>query len=460
MSRSDRYLSLRAAVEVELDAAQLYEHMHVLCDRIGPRSVGSVGEVAARDYLLATLRTYGLRAVRAEPFPTLHWQRGITGVTITRPLRRPLELFALPFTQSAAVAAEVIWTTFSTHEAFARVAPTLEGKVCINKADVAVNLSGTVLHRAERARLARDAGAAAFVWVTGRPGNLPATGCINPRVAEGMPAFAASLETGLLLKRLTDKAPVWLEIDTHNRVQEGTSWNVLAEVGPQDKQAPVVVLTAHYDTHDITSGAFDNAAGCAVVLEYARLATRLGNAGCRVQFLFTSGEEYGLRGAMHYVKAHRHELPNIRLQLNVDGLGADATYPFVHSAYHSKLVRYLSAVLEGAQVRADVKLQAAYNWDHVPFALEGVPAASLTSSWDVGAPHYAHTVADTLDKIDLQTLTHMSLCASLITQAAVQETFWDVEPLPKEMVLSTIKEKGQLHHLDNDAFAYPLALSR
>ncbi len=455
MSRAQRYLSLRAVVEAELDAARLYEHLHVLCDRIGPRPVGSVGEGAARDYLLATLRSYGLRAIRAEPFLTLHWQRGTTNATITRPLRRPLELLALPLTQNAAVAAEAVWTTFSTHEAFVRAAPTLGGKICINKADIGVNLSGTVLHRAERARLARDAGAAAFLWVTDRPGNLPATGCINPRVAEGMPAFAASLETGLLLKRLLAKAPVWMEIDTRNRAREGTSWNVLAEVGSQAGRVPAVILTAHYDTHDITPGAFDNAAGCAVVLECARLAARLGGARCRVEFLFTSGEEYGLRGAMHYAKAHRQDLSNVRLQLNVDGLGAGATYPLVHSAFHPDLVRYLSTVLEDAQLGADVKLQLAYNWDHVPFMLEGVPAASLTAGWDAATPHYAHTVADTLDKIDLQNLTQMSLCAGVIMKAAAQEAFWKVQSLSREEVLSTIKERGQLYYLDDDAFAYP-----
>src|SRR5688572_15685488 len=109
--------------------------LHILCDVIGIRQAGSAAEAAARDYLLDKLGGFGLKDVRAEPFPAPHWVRGITKAKMTAPVTKPIELLALPLNRSHTVRAEVAPVSFRTEEEFRQVASQLAGKICINRGE-------------------------------------------------------------------------------------------------------------------------------------------------------------------------------------------------------------------------------------------------------------------------------------------------------------------------------------
>jgi carboxypeptidase Q len=112
---------------------------------------------------------------------------------------------------------------------------------------------------------------------------------------------------GRIWRLLADKRTVELEFDIVNRTHpEGrTSYNVIAEIPGSDKADEVVMLGGHLDSWHAATGATDNAIGCAVMMEAARILVAAGVKPRRtVRVALWSGEEQGLLGSQAYVKEH------------------------------------------------------------------------------------------------------------------------------------------------------------
>lgn len=112
---------------------------------------------------------------------------------------------------------------------------------------------------------------------------------------------------GRITRLLADKTPVSLEFDIRNRiVPEGkTSYNVVGEIQGTDKMDEVIMLGGHLDSWHSATGATDNAIGCAVMMEAARILKAIGVKPRRtIRVALWSGEEQGLLGSQAYVKKH------------------------------------------------------------------------------------------------------------------------------------------------------------
>ena len=83
------------------------------------------------------------------------------------------------------------------------------------------------------------------------------------------------------------------------------AFNVVAEIPGGRKRDEIVMLGAHLDSWHGGTGASDNAAGCAVVLESMRVLKALNLKPDRtVRLVLWSGEEQGLLGSRAYVREH------------------------------------------------------------------------------------------------------------------------------------------------------------
>jgi carboxypeptidase Q len=112
---------------------------------------------------------------------------------------------------------------------------------------------------------------------------------------------------GRIWRLLGDKRPVELEFDIVNRIHpEGrTAYNVIAEIPGTDRADEVVMLGGHLDSWHAGTGATDNAIGCAVTMEAARILMAIGAKPRRtVRVALWSGEEQGLYGSQAYVREH------------------------------------------------------------------------------------------------------------------------------------------------------------
>jgi hypothetical protein len=112
---------------------------------------------------------------------------------------------------------------------------------------------------------------------------------------------------GRIWRLLSDKRTVELEFDILNQIHpEGrTAYNVVAEIPGTDKADEVVMLGGHLDSWHAGTGATDNAIGCAVTMEAARILMAIGAKPRRtVRVALWSGEEQGLYGSQAYVRDH------------------------------------------------------------------------------------------------------------------------------------------------------------
>jgi carboxypeptidase Q len=127
-------------------------------------------------------------------------------------------------------------------------------------------------------------------------------------VSKVVPTVVMSNEDyGRITRILADGTDVVLEFNIVNRVYpEGTtSYNAIAEIPGSDKQDEVIMLGGHLDSWHAATGATDNAIGCAIMMEAARILKALGIRPRRtIRVALWGGEEQGLLGSVAYVKEH------------------------------------------------------------------------------------------------------------------------------------------------------------
>jgi hypothetical protein len=111
---------------------------------------------------------------------------------------------------------------------------------------------------------------------------------------------------GRISRILADGTPVRLEFTIVNQLWPAAkAYNAVAEIPGTDKADEVVMLGGHLDSWHAATGATDNAIGCAVMMEAARILKAIGVKPRRtIRVALWGGEEQGLLGSKAYVKEH------------------------------------------------------------------------------------------------------------------------------------------------------------
>ena len=150
--------------------------------------------------------------------------------------------------------------------------------------------------RALQALLDRDPGA---------PRQVRAWDAAAPKFA---PQVVLSIEHYNRLARMLEageRVRASFNVDAQFLDKDPTAYNTVAEIPGTDLKDEVVMLGAHLDSWHGGTGATDNAAGVAVVMEAARIISVLGLRPRRtVRVALWSGEEQGLLGSRAYVREH------------------------------------------------------------------------------------------------------------------------------------------------------------
>ncbi len=103
------------------------------------------------------------------------------------------------------------------------------------------------------------------------------------------------------------KASMRVNIQTQYHDEDLMGYNTIAEIPGTDPKLKdeIVMLGGHLDSWHASGGATDNAAGCAVAMEAARILLATGLKPRRtIRVALWSGEEQGLHGSAAYVKRH------------------------------------------------------------------------------------------------------------------------------------------------------------
>ena len=127
----------------------------------------------------------------------------------------------------------------------------------------------------------------------------------NYDAAKTLPTVVLSNEHYGRIARLIDLGrEVTLEFTIANRTYPGgTSFNAIGEIPGTDKADEVVMLGGHLDSWHSSTGATDNAIGCAIMMEAVRILQAIGAKPRRtIRVALWGGEEQGLLGSQAYVR--------------------------------------------------------------------------------------------------------------------------------------------------------------
>jgi hypothetical protein len=320
-----------------LAAPQGYALLTELCTRAPLRLSGSEGAARAVEWGRETMQRLGLENVRLEPCTVPRWERGaVAELVVVEPLSQAgerLPILALGGsvgTPDAGLQAEVI-SVSSFEELHAR-AVEARGKLVLfaramdpTRSEPFEAYGEAVNQRSSGASEAASVGAVGALVrsVTHAHDDQPHTGAMN--YAEGVarvPAAAVSTNG-------SDRVGAWLAAGERVVLrlaldcrwhEDVPSYNVVGDVVGRERPDEVVLIGAHLDAWDVGQGAHDDGAGCAHVLEAARLLlhSKLGRPRRTVRCVLFMNEENGLHGAHAYRDTHREELGEHVLAIESD----------------------------------------------------------------------------------------------------------------------------------------------
>jgi carboxypeptidase Q len=346
-----------------MDNSQIMKTMHMLTDVYGPRLTGSPNHKNAAEWAIRQMTAWGLENGHLEPWNFGHpgWLNERLTAHIIAPVKDPLVCEVLAWTPSTkgTVTANSVQLVLPERPSqdqltsfFAGQQSRVKGKIVLigKQTIIPVNLNPPAKRLSDEqaqqrygpnprpfnfpgpsptptpdpnapkpltnAQIAeqldlflRDSGAVVRVNDAGR--EFRQIRAFNNRtfdVAKAIPTVVMSNEDfGRITRILADGTDVTLEFNIVNKVYpEGTtSYNTVAEIPGSDKADEVIMLGGHLDSWHAATGATDNAIGCAIMMEAARILKTLGVRPRRtIRVALWSGEEEGLLGSQAYVKEH------------------------------------------------------------------------------------------------------------------------------------------------------------
>ena len=154
----------------------------------------------------------------------------------------------------------------------------------------------------------RDEGAIAYLAPTrGSGGAMLATGSLGAPGIDPLPppGFNLPAESYNRIVRLMKRGlPVRLEVELESQFHDPSGHtNVIAELPGEELTSEVVIAGAHLDSWHVGTGATDNAANCAVLMEAFRILKTLRIPLKRtVRIALWAGHERGVQGSLSYVR--------------------------------------------------------------------------------------------------------------------------------------------------------------
>ena len=333
--------------------SQVMEIESYLTDVYGPRLTNSPNIKQAAEWTTGKMKDWQLANVHLEQWGPFGkgWSNERFSLQAISPRPFPLIAYAKAWTPgtNGVVTAEAVWAPIQNEADFDKYRGKLKGKFVLTAqvpevkarfeaqghrytdAELAEEATQPVPggRPADEERFARfraqrelnqkvqkflvDEGVA--VWVEPSNGDdgtvyVQSGGGRDPKDPPAPPRVAVASENyGRIVRMLEKKVTVTLQADIQNKFYEDdlNSFNIIGEIpgGDKAKADEVVMVGGHFDSWHSGTGATDNAAGSAVMLEAMRILKTTGVKLRRtVRIGLWTGEEQGLLGSREYVKKH------------------------------------------------------------------------------------------------------------------------------------------------------------
>lgn len=432
---------------------EIFNNLTILCDEIGSRFAGTESERKAVQFILNKFKKYNLDNPHLEEYEYNGWIRGETKLSIIAPIEKEVKAISLPYcpsTPEEGIKGEVVDLGHGTPEDFKREKENIPGKIVL-VTSFSPPYFRRWIHRVEKYGRSVEAGAIGFLFMNHYPGLLAPTGSARFNREAEIPALGITREDGEYIKRLMKRGKVRVKIETKHTTKKMKSWNIVGEIKGSEKPDEIIIIGAHFDGHDISQGAMDDAAGACIVMEVARvLAKYQGYLKRTVRFICFSAEEIGLIGSHAYINQHKDIVKKIKFMLNLDGAGR-AARPGMMLQGFPEMIPFLKQLIKNMNYPVPVEDRLGMYSDYFPFVLEGVPSGTLAGGKAfrefASGRGFGHTEADTVDKLDLRDMQEASMVVArlVIRLANIDEI--PVKHKSKEEIIKLLEEYGYLEIL-------------
>ena len=492
--------------------SHIMEIMSELSDRIGPRLTGGPQVKRANEWTRDELTRFGLSNAHLEPwaFNGKGWSQDYVNVRMVEPDVAPLLVYPQAWSPSTngVVRAKAVAVKIEKPEDMEKYKGKLAGAIVLNgdMREVKPRVDPD-MHRYDEKGLEEIAQYDAAPRA-GNPNFNPETfrqlrqlrntlrkfwadekvaAVIDPSRGDGGTVFVqgtgyqAGQETqvptltmaiehyGRIWRLVSRNVPVELELDVRNKFYDdaATQYNTIAEIPGTDPKLKdqVIMLGGHLDSWHTGTGATDNGAGCAVMMEAVRILEKLKQDGDfkprrTIRIALWTGEEEGLLGSRAYAREHfggrpeppqgANDLPaalrppagpltlkpeqaKISAYFNVDN--GTGRIRGIYTQENAAVVPIFRSWFEpfydlGAQT---ISMRTTGGTDHLSFDAVDIPGFQFIQDpveYDTRTHHSNMDVYERIQPADM--MQNAVIVAAFVYQAAQRDSMMPRKPLPKD----------------------------
>ncbi len=491
--------------------SQVMETLGYLTGEIGPRLSNSPQMTRANDWTIEKFEEWGLANAHKEPFADFGrgWEFTNASVQMVSPRQAPLLALPKAWTPGTqgTVEGEVMKVSIESEDDLAEYKGKLAGKILLvddarpyersdepasqrhdeaslaNLHDFRIpdgkrskRMEKWIKGYAERKALRRATkkffaaeGVLATISISSRDDGILHVSGSGSRKADapvGVPALVMAAEHyNELVRDLEHERTVKLRINVAARFTDKTDqpgYNTIAELPGHGRHGDeIVMLGAHLDSWHTGTGASDNGAGVAVMMEAMRILKAVGARPDRtIRVALWGGEEQGLIGSHAYVKQHfaAYPEPTDPEQKKLPDWLRKPTGKLQKKDEYKRLSAYFnldngSGRIRGIYAQENMAVMPIFReWlkpfhdvgatevvsgntgstDHISFDRVGLPGFQFIQDWLDYFPHVHHTNLDTLDHVEPQDLKQAAaIVAWFAWKAATRPDMLPRKPLPE-----------------------------
>jgi Iap family predicted aminopeptidase len=363
---------------------------------------GSSNERQASEYIIERLRDIGFKNIETSTFGVRGWNPVKCSVKILKPVERTIEAALFPYSQS-----------LKTKGTLTRINQVDEYGITDDGGTIGISFWGPSLYLSPTLTYVKalKRGFEAVLISSPDEGDLRKVVVIESGKRLKLPVISISKEDGDFLFSLLDKGEVDLEIDVNAETpSDAESMNLEAIIEGQENLEKEVYVGTHVDSW--FSGAADNCAPVAIILELARLLQEhVQNGGVlkrSVRFLFFGAENGGFEGFYYwcngskiYLDKNKKAPKKMAAFLSLDSVGfPKPAQKFIGTTadllQFARGIETKNKVIQGFEYYDP----PGYGSDHWFFEISGVPTI-----YGVTFPsHLYQTQKDDLDHLDYETV--------------------------------------------------------
>jgi hypothetical protein len=304
----------------------------------------------------------------------------------------------------------------------------------------------------EKVAVALDRGRDDFVVTAGGPENLswmtqrPDGGTVFVSGRNTLvPSVTIAVEQYNRMVRILEKhVPVKMEVQIDTQFFDETDkngMNLLGELPGTDLASEVVLLGAHLDTEPGATGATDNAAGCAAMIEALRILKAVGAKPRRtIRVALWDAEEWGRLGSKAYVREHLADVATMTLKPEHDKLSAyynldngTGRIRGIWMQYNMAVKPIFQQLIEPLRDLGVTTLapRGDGSSDYLSFDEAGIPAFQFIQDRLEYMSRTHHSNMDYVDRVQRDDMLQMAVvAASVAYQTAMRDERMPRKPLP------------------------------